>query len=128
MGKTTNTLLSAGDFALQGQVMIDSLRTMHTTTMDALGLPESTHKEVLKLLTGLERLLEGITYIEELTPRTMDFLISFGERMSVHIIAATLNKMGVPAQPFNSWDLGMRTTSEFGSAEVNLSRTALRFQ
>ena len=28
MGKTTNTLLSAGDFALQGQIFVDSLRTM----------------------------------------------------------------------------------------------------
>ena len=29
MGKTTNTLITAGDFALQGQIFVDSLRTMY---------------------------------------------------------------------------------------------------
>lgn len=118
MGKTTNTLLSAGDFALQGQVFVDSLKTMHTTAIDSLGLNHSVTESVMELLTELERLLEGIKYIGELTPRTVDALVSFGERMSVRIVAATLNKMGVPAQAFDSWQVGMTTTSEFGNAEV----------
>ena len=63
MGKTTNTLLSAGiiiniiiyhhhcillsslklgDFALSGQVYVDSLRTMHINACTALGLPDNT--------------------------------------------------------------------------------------
>ena len=32
MGKTTNSLLSAGDFALSGQIYVDSLRTLHVST------------------------------------------------------------------------------------------------
>jgi hypothetical protein len=44
--------------------------------------------------------------------------VSFGERMSVRIMAARLNQIGVPAQFFESWTLGLRTTSEFGRAEV----------
>ena len=32
MGKTTNTLITAGDFALQGQIFVDSLRTMYRKT------------------------------------------------------------------------------------------------
>ena len=62
----------------------------------------------------------GIKYIGELTPRTKDTLVSYGERLSVRIVAATLNKMGVPAQAFDSWTLGMLTSSEFGNAEVRL--------
>jgi len=61
MGKTTNSLLSAGDFALRGQVHVDSLRTMHLTTAEALSLPESTKKDINALLDELEKLLEGIT-------------------------------------------------------------------
>ncbi|KAJ1430464.1 aspartate kinase [Ochromonadaceae sp. CCMP2298] len=118
MGKTTNTLVSAGDFALQGQVLVDSLRTMHIGTATALGLPESTLRSLSELLDNLERLLEGVKNIGELTPRTMDALISFGERMSIRIVAGNLNKLGVPAQPFDSWTLGMLTTSDFGNAEV----------
>ena len=118
MGKTTNSLLSAGDFALSGQIYVDSIRTMHVSTANTLGLPASTISSINDLINDLERLLEGVKYIGELSPRTKDTLVSFGERMSVKIVAATLNKLGVPAQSFESWILGMRTSSEFGNAEV----------
>jgi hypothetical protein len=118
MGKTTNSLISAGDFALSGQVYVEALRTMHINTINTLELSPVTVVQIDELLEELSKLLEGIKYIGELTPRTKDALVSFGERMSVRIVAATLNKMGVPAQAFDSWTLGMRTTSEFGNAEV----------
>ena len=44
--------------------------------------------------------------------------VSFGERMSVRIVAARLNQIGVPAMSFESWQLGLRTTSQFGGADV----------
>ena len=46
MGKTTNSLLSAGDFALDGSIFIDSLRTLHMTTIKQLGLPSSTAVQI----------------------------------------------------------------------------------
>ena len=49
--------------------------------------------------------ITGIKYIGELTPRTKDALVSYGERMSVRIVAATLNKIGVPAQVTHSVSL-----------------------
>jgi aspartate kinase len=70
MGKTTNTLLSAGEFALQGSVNVDSLRTLHLSVANALGLSNNTIAAVEELLDELERLLEGVKYIGELTPRT----------------------------------------------------------
>ena len=118
MGKTTNSLLSAGDFALDGSVYIDSLRTLHTSTIKQLGLSESTLVDIDKILVELQTLLEGIQCIGELTPRTKDFLVSFGERMSVRIVAANLNKLGVPSLEFDAWTIGMQTNSEFGNAEV----------
>jgi len=45
-------------------------------------------------------------------------LVSFGERLSVRIMASLLNKLGVPSQAFDSWSIGMKTSSEFGNAEV----------
>ena len=118
MGKTTNALLSAGDFALTGQVYVDSLRTLHLSTAAALGLSQQTSDSINELLVDLEKLLEGIKYIGELTPRTKDLLVSFGERMSVRIMAGMLNKLGVPSQFFDAWTLGLRTTSSFGSADI----------
>lgn len=118
MGKTTNTLLSAGDFALTTSVNSESLRTMHLQTANALGLPETTISSLNLLLDEVDKILEGIKYIGELTPRTKDTLVSFGERMSVRIVASTLNKLGVPAQPLDAWTVGMRTNSDFGNGEV----------
>lgn len=118
MGKTTNTLLASGDFALNGQINVDSLRTMHLTTAKQLNLPQSTVNSLIELLDELEKLLEGIKYIGELTPRTKDALVSFGERLSVRILAANLNNVGVPSQHFDSWNIGLRTNSDFGNGEV----------
>ena len=75
MGKTTNSLLSAGDFALDGSIFIDSLRTLHMTTIKQLDLPSSTAGQIEELLIELEKLLDGIKSIGELTPRTRDLLV-----------------------------------------------------
>jgi len=120
MGKTTNALLAAGDSAMNdGIVCMDSIRTNHLATCDELEVSEATRAEVIDLLDDLGRLLEGISYLKELTPRTKDLLVSYGERMSVRLVASCLNSMGVPAQPFDSWTLGLKTNSEFGNAEID---------
>lgn len=49
-------------------------------------------------LEELEQLLKGIAMMKELTPRTQDYLVSFGECMSTRIFAAYLNKLGVKAR------------------------------
>ena len=48
MGKTTNNLLNAGDFALQGRVSVDPLRTLHLATIEEFGLGEHVKEEVRK--------------------------------------------------------------------------------
>jgi hypothetical protein len=50
------------------------------------------------LLDELAQLLKGIAMMKELTPRAMDFLVSFGECMSTRIFAAYLNKIGAKAR------------------------------
>lgn len=62
-------------------------------------------------LFELEQLLNGIAMMKEMTLRTKDYLVSFGECMSTRIFAAYLNEIGVKARqvcfllfpPFNSW-------------------------
>ena len=45
------------------------------------------------LLDELEQLLKGVAMMKELTRRTRDYLVSFGECMSTRIFAAYLNKL-----------------------------------
>lgn len=50
------------------------------------------------LLDELEQLLKGIAMMKELTLRTKDYLVSFGECMSTRIFAAYLSKIGATAR------------------------------
>lgn len=76
---------------------------------DALELIESK-------ITKLERLMYGVTYTEELTPRTNDLILSFGERLSAVVVAARLSHIGMNATPMETDALGMITNDHYGNA------------
>lgn len=80
---------------------------------DALDLIEAK-------ITKLERLLYGVTYTEELTPRTNDLILSFGERLSAIAVAARLSHEGVDAVPMETDALGMITNEQHGNAVAML--------
>ena len=118
MGKTTNSLLSAGDFALEGRVNLDAIRTLHNNALDEFDCNEGVRNEVTQLLSECEDMLNGVRLLQELSPKSLDQLVSYGERCSVRIVAARLNQIGVPAQAFDSWDVGILTDSNFGDAKL----------
>jgi len=117
MGDTTDHLLEAADIALyKGRIEIEDLKKLHQSTIKSLKLP--VQKAIDILMDELTRLLSGISLIRELTPRTKDYLVSFGERLSVRIAAAFLRVTGVNAQAYDSWELGFLSNSNFGQAEL----------
>lgn len=118
MGKTTNNLLSAGQMALEGRVDIEALRTLHATTCADFDLPDHTRDEVMGLLDECEDMLNGVRLIQELSPKSLDQLVSYGERCSVRIMAARLNQIGIPAQAFDAWDVGVYTDDNYGDAKL----------
>lgn len=115
MRKTTDTLLKAGELALNGKIEIDEIRNKHLSALRNLGLSPELAKP---LLEDLEKLLKGIAMIGELSPRTKDHLVSFGERLSVRIMSAYLNSIGINARCFDAWDVGFRSNSNFVDAEL----------
>jgi len=118
MGKTTNSLLSAGQMAMEGRVDLSALRTLHLGTCKAFDLPERTVQDVQRLLDECEDMLNGVRLIQELSPKSLDQLVSYGERCSVRIVAARLNQLGVPAQAFDAWDVGVFTDDNYGDAKL----------
>jgi aspartate kinase len=119
MGDTTDHLLEAGDEAFQkGNVSIDRIEQHHLEVMKNLKLSAAAQKEIKPLLEELRSLLAGISLIRELTPRTRDYLVSFGERLSVRIAAAYFALQGFNAKAFDAWELGFISDSHFGSAEL----------
>ncbi|MBS7260927.1 MAG: aspartate kinase [Treponema sp.] len=115
MGDTTDYLLEAADMAVKGTVDIKNVRDLHYETVDILNLDK---QPVDELLGELNQLLTGISMLRELTKKTRDYLVSFGERLSVRIMAMYLEREGVPANFFDAWDIGMVSDSNFMAAEL----------
>lgn len=86
--------------------------------MDIFNFPQNTKDDVNHLLDECEQMLTGVKMIQELSPKSLDQLVSYGERCSVRIMAARLNQIGVPAQAFDAWDVGVLTDSQFGDAKL----------
>lgn len=97
---------------------VDAIRTLHTSTMDAFDFSSNTRAEVNRLIDECEQMLTGVKMIQELSPKSLDQLVSYGERCSVRIMAARLNQIGVPAQAFDAWEVGVMTDSQFGDAKL----------
>lgn len=118
MGKTTNHLLAAGQKALkEGQVDVSYVEKLTKETIKELDVPE-VQKEIDSLLKELSSLLQGVTMLKELSPRSNDYLVSFGERISTRIFAAYCNKQGVTAVQFDAFEMGFVTNDEFMNAEI----------
>lgn len=111
----TDDLFAAADDALKGrEALLDKVRERHEAVIGELGLSPALVKETLAELAVL---LKGISLVKELTPRTLDYVVSFGERMSVRIIAAAFEKAGIPCEPHDAFDIGMLTDDQFGAAQ-----------
>ena len=118
MGSTTNDLLAAGEAALRDGV-VDSTAVRHRAYDACEHLMLDREMLVEPLLVQLDQLLMGIKFIRELSPRTRDYLVSFGERLAVRIFAAhLLYNEGVPARHFDAFDVGFVTDSKFTNAEI----------
>lgn len=115
IGKTTDDLIASGQAALAGRVDFSKIKERHMTILNELGLANTG---VEALLDELLNLLNGIAIIKELTPRTMDHLLSFGERLSTRLFCAYLCQQGIPAEAMDGWHAGLVTTSHFNRAEL----------
>lgn len=70
-------------------------------------------------IAKLKKLLQGVSYTGEATQRTRDHILSLGERMAVHVMAACLKDMGVSAEAVESDQIGMVSRGEWGQGTVD---------
>ncbi len=77
-------------------------------------------------LTELEELLHGVILLGEVTARSLDYIISFGERLSIKIIAHALLDLGSKSIPLTGKEAGIVTDSNFGESRPLMDTTRLR--
>ena len=85
---------------------------LHLKIARNLGL---SHKLTEGILAELRQFMGSVS--NKPTLKQTDKLMSFGERLSVRVIAAYLNKHNIRAQAFDAWDIGMITDSHFSQAQ-----------
>ncbi|MFQ5573362.1 MAG: aspartate kinase, partial [Nitrosopumilaceae archaeon] len=76
--------------------------------------------------TKLVALVEGKIQLWEITPRSLDYLISYGERLSSKIVSAALVDQGIKSEPFTGKQIGIVTDSNFGESKPLMDTTRLR--
>ena len=106
MAKVTDSLLAMARAAGAGDrkralELSRSLRERHYTTAGELlgtGLFTQFHSELEAECDALDELLRGIAAVGELTPRTSDHVVSFGEGLSSKLVHASFSAHGMAAQ------------------------------
>src|SRR5580698_2072360 len=95
MGKTTNRLLKIADLAVSGQ-REEALREL--IELRDFHLHESgMERTVDEHFQELTELVKGLSVLGELTPRSIDAISSFGERLSSLIVTNFFNRHGLNA-------------------------------
>src|SRR6185436_20611321 len=85
----------------------------HEDAAKALGQPDA----VAPLLEQLDRLVLGISMVGEVTPRSRDAVVSFGERLSAPLLRKALELEGVKSKAYTGQEIGLVTDEKFGEAE-----------
>ena len=103
MAKVTDLLLAAAAAAGRGDKMgalaiASRLRNRHVDTAAEFGGDGTLHAALHAECDGLDDLLRGISAVGELTPRTNDLVVSFGERMSSRMVREAFRGQGIHAE------------------------------
>lgn len=104
--------------AAAGKGRGDEVRVRHHTLLSQLGLdPELLDRHLWELASILDE-LRGRGRVRE---EELDFVLSFGERMSSRIVAACLRAGGVAATPVDAFDLGLTSDGALGAVPHQLA-------
>ena len=125
LGEVTDVLLQAANDAKswsEDEILeaIDELRRTHQLAAEHSSLQKDEKEAVLDdIEASLEKLREallGISILKELSPRSRDLVVSFGERMSAPIVSAEIRSRGLDSSSLTGGEAGIITDDTFGEA------------
>ena len=77
-------------------------------------------------LSELEELVHGLLLLGEITPRSFDYLISFGERLSINLVSFGLQQIKRKSLALSGKQAGIVTDSNFGESRPLMDTTRIR--
>ncbi len=128
-GGVTESLLTIARLAREGdQTYRDLLQTLEDKHLDIVRQliavqNQSTVMTYVKVrFKELEDLFHGIFLIKENSARTLDYVASFGERLSAFVLAEAMTGKGIKTHFVDARDV-IRTNDRFGQARVDYEIT-----
>ena len=125
MAKVTDQLLACAAAALAGrgdrEAAVEIVARLRERHLQVAGeLVKGDHLESLKLdinraFDGLEELVRGIAVVGELTARSSDLIVSFGERLSSVMVTAAFAERGLDSVHVDARDVVL-TDDHYGKA------------
>ncbi|MCL4355288.1 MAG: aspartate kinase [Nitrososphaerota archaeon] len=123
LGDVTDLLLRAARDSKhwkesQINLFVDGLRDYHSRVLRDAGIRRAVEGSARAeaLLEGLRVTLLGVSILGELTPRSMDLILSFGERLSAPIVADALKAEGLETKALTGGEAGIITDGSHGEA------------
>jgi aspartate kinase len=127
----TDALLEIAAHAVRGESDVvrantAALHERHAKAARELLSDGSRRRDTLRVIdetfTELEQIAAGLAIVRELTPRTNDYLVARGERLSARLVSAALEEAGCPVALVDALEV-IRCDSNFGNASPDLALT-----
>lgn len=131
MSGVTDRLLACAKMAiLKDKVELEKnfslIQELHIKTLHDLSLGKAKEGKLLLIvedyLQELKKILDSIFFIGEATNRGLDLIASFGERLSIHLVAAAIDDLGEKSYAFEASKL-IVTDDNFGDANPLLEES-----
>lgn len=131
MGGSTDMLIEMSQVAASGstdyQRLLSRFSDRHRDVVNSLITNEELHQpvydEIIEGQVELGNLLQGLFLTRDLTPKTLDYIQSFGERSCAFILSQVLRNMGLSSRYVNAREL-IKTNDQFGGAKIYAEETA----
>ena len=128
----TNKLLEGACQAKKGDEKLvksftDELLQKHrdavSSAITSKALQKKVNQVIEEIIAELGKVLTGICYVGELTDKSKDYVVSFGERLSAPIVCGTIQDYNLETQCFTGKEAGIVTDSNFGEADPLMNFT-----
>ena len=116
----TDQLVAQANLARDGKFDLEPIERKHRQILDNLpaSIGTSVEARVTELLDDLHHTLTAVSYLRELTPSTMDKIVTFGERLAIHAASGYMTEANLKSKPLSGIEAGILTNSNFGNATI----------
>ena len=127
----TDKIIMLSELIIKGKksaikTFIDEMTSLHLdlieNTIPDQKLQAEAKNVILDIMKEFQAILEGLVLIPEITPRSLDHMLSFGERLVAPIVSYSLRNNNMDSDFLTGKEVGIVTDSNFGEARPLILR------